>query len=52
MKADRPPKEFIMWNYEIKSPWAIQKENYERLEQYYDAKEIIAEVSEMLNSLI
>lgn len=47
MKADRPPKKFIMETMQSESPWAIQKENCERLEQYYDAKrEIIAQVSE------
>ena len=47
MKADRPPKKFIMETMKSESPWAIQKENCERLEQYYDAKrEIIAQVSE------
>lgn len=47
MKADRSPKRFIMETMQSESPWAIQKENCERLEQYYDAKrEIIAQVSE------
>ena len=47
MKADRHPKRFIMETMQSESPWAIQKENCERLEQYYDAKkEIIAQVSE------
>ena len=47
MQTDRPPKKIIMETMQSESPWTIQKENCERLEQYYDGKrEVIAQVSE------
>lgn len=47
MQADRPPKKIIMETMQSESPWAIQKENCERLEQYYERKkEVVAQVSE------
>lgn len=47
MQTDRPPKKIIMETMQSESPWAIQKENCERLEQYYERKkEVVAQVSE------
>ena len=47
MQTDRPPKRIIMETMQSESPWTIQKENCERLEQYYNnKKDVIAQVSE------
>lgn len=47
MQVDRPPKRIIMETMQSESPWTIQKENCERLEQYYNnKKDVIAQVSE------
>ena len=49
LRADKPPKQFIIDTMKSESPWAIQKENCERLTQYYDAKRNV--ISQMSNEI-
>ena len=51
LRKDYTPKKFIMDTMQSESPWAIQKENCERLEQYYEGKkQVLADVEQKVSS--
>ena len=51
LRKDYTPKKFIMDTMQSESPWAIQKENCERLEQYYEGKkQVLADVGQKVSS--
>lgn len=51
LRKDYTPKKFIMDTMQSESPWAIQKENCERIEQYYEGKkQVLADVEQKVSS--
>lgn len=51
LRKDYSPKQFIIDTMQSESPWAIQKENCERLEQYYEGKkQVLVEVEQKISS--
>ena len=51
LRKDYTPKKFIMDTMQSESPWAIQKENCERLEQYYEGKkQVLSDVEQKVSS--
>lgn len=47
LRKDYTPKKFIMDTMKSESPWVIQKENCERLEQYYgNKKQVLSDIEQ------